>query len=134
MPVKQTTRSDSALQDRVAYKVRGHWPFPTDMLRHDGSRAATEGDAAMIARLSGDYAPDRAAFRDVEINLVGPRKPNTARWESFSWAVPTDEMHAMFKAMARKQREDDQAFRALLARLTPSERDLVLERIRVGAA
>lgn len=130
MATNSIAHSDSATQERFQYTVRGHWPFPADMLRHDGSRAATDADAALIARLSGDYAPDRAAFRDVEINLVGPHKPNTARWESFSWEVPSDEMHTMLKAMARKQQEDDRAFAALLEKLTPDERGLVLERIR----
>lgn len=65
------------------YVVRGHWPFPLDMLRHDGSRPASDADRTMVERLSGEYAPDRDAFVDVEIKLVGPSRPNSARWESW---------------------------------------------------
>lgn len=115
-----------------SYIAKGHWPFPVDMLRHDGSRAATEVDQAMIDRLSGDHAPDRAAFCDVEIKLVGPFKPNTGRWESFGWEIPSDEMYAAIKALREKARRDDALFADVLAKLTEDERRVVLARIHTA--
>lgn len=32
----------------VEYVLKGHWPFPEDMLRHDGSRPASEADRALV--------------------------------------------------------------------------------------
>ncbi len=111
------------------YTVRGHWPFPIDMLRHDGSHAATEADQAMIDRLSSDHAPDRAAFEDVEINLVGPFKQNTARWESFSWSVPSDDEAALYKAADRRRKEEQAIFDGALAKLSQEERDVITSRL-----
>lgn len=98
MPVTQT------------YTVRGIWPFPLDMLRHDDASPLSVEDREMIERLSGDHAPDRAAFKKVEITLVGPR-PHTARWESFGWSVPGDLEYAAIK----RANAADQRRRALLA-------------------
>jgi len=116
----------------TTYVVRGHWPFPTDMLRKDQSRAATDGDQAIIDRLSGQFAPDRDAFEKVEIRLIGPNKPNTARWESFKWEVPGDTERAAWKAHQQRQRAEDDLFRSALAKLTPAEREAVLERTGAG--
>lgn len=116
------------------YTVKGHWPFPLDMLRHDQSAAASTDDQAMIDRLSADHAPDRAAFKDVEINLVGSWKPNTARWESFGWAVPTDTDHAFYKAAAKREREERGLFEGALTKLTSEEREVVLARILGGGS
>lgn len=112
----------------VTYVVKGHWPFPVDMLRHDQSTPATPADAEMVTLLSGDHAPDRAAFKDVEITLTGPSRPNTARWESFRWEVPSDELHAYYKAEARRRIHEDALFRGALAKLTDDERAVVLAR------
>jgi hypothetical protein len=94
------------------------------MLRHDESMAASPRDLAMIERLSGEHAPDRAAFKRVEINLVMDgdwfkgRRPNTKRWESFGWSV-VDDPWAEIDAEHRKQ----EALRQQgLAKLTPEER------------
>lgn len=106
-----------------AYTVRGHWPFPKDMLRHDGSRAATPEDQAVIDRQSLEYAPDRDVFVDVEINLVGPNKPNTARWESFGWAVPADVEHVMAKRWQTEERERRALRDQALAKLSFRERE-----------
>lgn len=105
------------------YEVKGYWPFPLDMLRHDGSRAATPKDQAMIDRLSGDHAPDRAAFKDVSITLTGPNKPNTARWESFGWQVPGDEDYRLVKEMRKRDSERAALRQQALAKLTPEERE-----------
>lgn len=107
------------------YTVKGFWPFPLDMLRHDGSRAASDADHAMIDRLSGDHAPDRAAFADVEINLIAAWKPNTARWESFGWSVPGDTDHAMMKVWQREARERDGLIASALSKLTAGERQAI---------
>lgn len=106
-----------------AYTVRGHWPFPTDMLRHDGSRAATPEDQAVIDRQSLEYAPDRDVFVDVEINLVGPNKPNTARWESFGWAVPADQEHQYYKRAAEAERKRRTLVASAMAKLTDEEKE-----------
>ena len=107
----------------ITYTVRGYWPFPTDMLRHDGSRAATETDQALIDRLSGDSAPDRAAFQNVDINLVGPWKPNAARWESFGWAIPADVEHQYYKRSAEKEKRRKALAASGLAKLTAEEKE-----------
>lgn len=115
---------------QIHYTVKGHWPFPADMLRHDQSRAATAEDQSMIDRLSGDHAPDRSVFVDVEINLVGPNKPNTARWESFGWAVPSDTEHAFYRDMKRRQAEEQRMFDAAMAKLSDDERQVMQGRMR----
>jgi hypothetical protein len=76
----------------IAYTVEGRWPFPTDMLRHDQSRAATPADEEKIAALSGDFSPDGEdglpKFRiDLVIDEPGRFRPNVERWESFAWDV-----------------------------------------------
>ena len=86
------------------YIVEGCWPFPLDMLRHDGSRAASENDQRIIDEYSQEYSPDTDSLRHpVRISLTGPWAPNTARWESFGWTVPSDTQHAMFKQMWAKK-------------------------------
>ena len=112
------------------YTVNGHWPFPTDMLRYDQSRAASNEDAELINRLSGEFAPDREAFKNVEITLVGPSKPATERWESFGWSVPSDQDHAYFKKIAQQRQEQERLFQGALAKLTPAEREVVMIRTR----
>jgi hypothetical protein len=109
----------------LEYTVRGVWPFPLDMLRHDDSAPASEDDRLVIQRLSGDYAPDAGAFKPVDIKLamVGswssfPR-PNTKRWKSFGWTV-VDDPYAPFEQAERKQSE---LRRSALAKLTPEERE-----------
>lgn len=106
-----------------AYTVRGIWPFPLDMLRHDGSRPAAPEDQEKIARYSADYAPDGDVFDPVEINLIGPHRPNTARWESFTWSVPTDAEHALTKRWREEERERRLLRDQALAKLTIRERE-----------
>lgn len=117
------------MQTEQSYTVKGCWPFPLDMLRHDGSRAATGEDQEIINRLTSDFAPDRLVFKEVEINLVGPRKPNTARWESFSWAVPSDTDHIFFKEAAKRDREEKALFEVALSKLSDEERAVVMARV-----
>lgn len=104
-----------------SYVVRGFWPFPLDMLRHDSSAAATAEDQCMIDRLSGDHAPDRAAFYPVDIKLTGPFRPNTARWESFGWAVPGDLEHQWIQDDRQRRRQDREILDRALSKLTPDE-------------
>lgn len=118
--------------DPLAYTVRGHWPFPLDMLRHDVSRAASDADQALIDALSGETAPDRDAFQDVEINLVGSWRPNTARWESFGWSVPTDTLYAAERQMRQAQAREDQLVADALEKLTVAERLAVQKRMRAA--
>lgn len=120
-------QTPTAILKEIAYTVKGSWPFPTDMLRHDCARAATDADQAIISRLSREHAPDRAAFRDVQINLIAAEgwKPNTARWESFGWSVPSDEMHAMFKRWATANADLKKLAAEVLAKLTAAERDAI---------
>jgi hypothetical protein len=115
----------------TTYMVRGIWPFPADMLKKDGSRAATPADQAIIDSLMQEYAPDRSAFEPVEITLIGPNKPNTARWESFKWEVPGDEMHSLIKADRARQTAEKAMLAGALAKLDADERTLV-ERL-IGA-
>ena len=109
------------------YAVKGSWPFPADMLRHDGSVAASPEDQAKIDRLSAEFAPDRDAIRLAQtVNLVmtdaGRRRPNTARWRSFGWDVPGDaEYHTAAEQTAERRRME--ALRdSALAKLTAEER------------
>lgn len=74
------------------YIVRGSWPFPLDMLRHDDSKAATAEDQSTIDRLSGDHVNNREDFQPVAIKLIREAahkwsSPNIKRWESFGWSV-----------------------------------------------
>lgn len=105
------------------YTVTGKWPFPLDMLRRDGSTAATPADQGKIDSYSREHAPDRGFMHEaVSIDLMGPNKPCTDRWESFGWSVPTDLEHAMFKDMRRRQAEDDLIRSGALAKLSTDER------------
>lgn len=111
---------------RLTYTVAGCWPFPVDMLRHDGSFPASAKDRALIKRLSGLHAPDRAAFDTVHINLVMPdgdwfkgRRPNTARWESFTWTVVDDP----WKEWEAEARAKENLRQQALRKLTKEERD-----------
>lgn len=118
---------NSAAKKRLTYTVVGIWPFPTDMLRHDEAVAASAADRAMIKHLSGEHAPDRAAFKKVEIKLVMDgdwfkgRRPNTKRWESFGWTV-VDDPWAEFDAARRKEEALRQQ---ALRKLTPEEREVL---------
>lgn len=78
------------------YTVKGRWPFPLDMLRHDGSRPVDADAHALIVLMSGDVSPEWG-LEEREITLTGPHKPNTARWESFGWTIPADREWAMIK-------------------------------------
>jgi hypothetical protein len=110
----------------ISYIVEGHWPFPVDMLRHDGSRAATQTDQDRIDALSTESAADKSAFNvDVQINLVGPSKPNVERWKSFSWKVPFDEVEMERKRERESRRLSQRLIVQALAKLTDEERDAV---------
>jgi len=79
----------------VAYRVRGFWPFPVDMLRYDEARAATPADQELIDKLSVE-TPDKLTLTRTahEINLICPRtvlNPSEARWRSFCWRVVAQE-------------------------------------------
>lgn len=113
-----------------SYIVRGHWPFPLDMLRHDESRPASADDQAAIDSLSAEHATDRDAFKDIEIRLVGPCKPNTARWESFGWAVPGDEEYAYYKGLKHREAEEKALLESAMGKLTAQERAVVESRMR----
>jgi len=110
------------------YVVRGHWPFPADMLRYDGSRAASADDQAKIDRLSSEFAHNRDAFKEVDIELIGRSKPNTARWESFGWSVPSDVEHVLFKRLAQQRCDDERLFQSALAKLSDAERRVVMSK------
>lgn len=76
----------------TSYTVEGQWPFPTDMLRHDQARAASDEDKRKIEYLSGVHMPEGYDLsQKIRIDLViedgGPFRPNTQRWESFDWDV-----------------------------------------------
>ena len=61
----------------------------------------------------------------MEIRLVGPNKPNTARWESFGWAIPADWEHAYYKRSAQDERIRKDPRASALGKLTPEERAVV---------
>jgi len=114
----------------VRYTVKGNWPFPLDMLRYDGSAAATPEDQAVIDRLCEPSAPDRAAIADkVEVNLViddgDRRRPSTstARWESFGWMIPGDLEHQMVEDERKKRLRMEALRDSAMAKLTDEERE-----------
>lgn len=109
----------------ISYVVEGHWPFPLDMLRHDGSRAATPADQDAIDVLSATHALDKGVFKDVQINLVGPSKPNVERWMSFSWKVPFDEFEMARSKERERRRVSQRLIVQALAKLTDEEREAV---------
>ena len=118
------------------YTVRGHWPFPTDMLRRDLSIAASPEDQALIDRLSTVHAVYSDAFEDVEINLVGASKPNWERWESFCWAVVNNpevdllkaERDAL-KARRMKDAEEQAIIDSALTKLSGRELEVMKSRL-----
>ena len=61
----------------VEFIVEGDGVFPIDMLRYDVCLPASEAD-------SNEMNLDRKLRA---VTLRGPRKPTTARWESFGWKV-----------------------------------------------
>lgn len=71
------------------YAVIGKWPFPTDMLRRDYARPATDEDAARIDSLTQESSPDPVGghLRRHIVNLVSAVFPNIERWKSFGWNV-----------------------------------------------
>lgn len=123
------------------YTVKGHWPFPLDMLRKDRSQAATPEDQAKIDLLTRslndlaadgyDHAARRSLRRDkIEVNLVIPQAtpfetPVVGRWESFSWEVvgPSEivETYQGQRLVEQKRRLAEQG----LAKLTQEERDAI---------
>ncbi|NTF18160.1 hypothetical protein G6L37_07055 [Agrobacterium rubi] len=111
------------------YTVRGSWPFPLDMLRRDGSKAATPEDEAIIERLTKDHAEDRDAIRNaVTVNLVIPNanrhmRPLTARWQSWGWDVPDDEEHRAIMAERAKRDRMRKLYASAMAKLTQEERE-----------
>lgn len=113
-----------------AYTVTGRWPFPTDMLRYDGARPATAADRRKIRRLTvGHPSARRSRTPVVSIDLVipgaGPRRPRTARWESFGWQVPTDVARAAEKAASAREARLATLAEGALAKLTPEEAEAV---------
>lgn len=111
------------MSKEFAFTVRGKWPFPLEMLQHDGAKAATPEDQVKIDKFSGEHAPDRDVFRDVEINLVGPRKPSTARWDSFIWSVPTDTEYKSFREAGKRSRERKILRDRVITKLSSDELD-----------
>nr|WP_250807555.1 hypothetical protein [Neorhizobium tomejilense] len=107
------------------YTVSGHWPFPLDMLRRDGSMPATPEDDAKIRALTKDHCDDRGTMLERHsIDLVfvnpGPRsRPLEERWESFTWRVEGGELEVR-KAERRMALRD-----SAMAKLTAEEREAV---------
>lgn len=66
------------------YRVTGHWPFPTDMLRRDRAKGANADAKSLIELFSRDINPQRG---QVAILILGEEKPTIARWKSFGWNV-----------------------------------------------
>lgn len=100
--------------------VTGRWPFPTDMLRHDRARPATQKDHDLIERLSG--AASDPAFRKVRIDLVVEDRPTDARWRSFGWTIVGDPEIEQERAIARETEAQEALRRSALRKLTPAER------------
>ena len=108
------------------YTVEGRWPFPPEMLEVDRSEPATPEDAEKIRLLTQDCVPDLATLREVfSINLVmknaGRFRPRTAKWESFDWKVPGDQMHALMKAGRAQESVRSAALTSGLAKLSDEE-------------
>lgn len=70
--------------------VRGRWPFPLDMLRYCAATPATNADAKLLQRLSGEFAEDEKMLHEqhtVRLKACGPRYIAEQRWKSFGWEV-----------------------------------------------
>lgn len=123
------------------YTVNGHWPFPSDMLRHDNATPATPEDAKKFYRLSGNTTDDGYGLCEkINVSLImeaGPATsgrpcgrfyPNEARWQSFGWTVV--EAGADFDAdrdLTRRVADGNKRINDLcqsgLAKLTNDERE-----------
>lgn len=119
----------------IIYTVTGSWPFPLDMLRYDQSRAATDEDQAKIDALSGEYAPSLETIRvpvSISLIMVGHSKharPTTARWESFTWHVPTDRDFYADRLQQKQRKQRDVLVKTALSKLSPAEREAVEQRM-----
>ncbi|AFO71550.1 hypothetical protein phiCbK_036 [Caulobacter phage phiCbK] len=108
-----------------AYIVSGTWPFPSDMLRYDDARPATEGDANLIKALESED-PSLSDLRNrVQIKLIRPANglPAVKRWESFLWKVVGGDEEVAADVAWRDALDNRDALRKSgLAKLTPAER------------
>lgn len=111
------------------YTVEGLWPFPLDMLRHDGSYPATADDQEKIERLSRACTIDGfglSAKVRIQLRKGWSGLPNDERWQSFGWKVvehPAMPRIELDRRMRDKVRREDELRKSGLAKLTPEERE-----------
>ena len=68
-----------------AFKVRGAWPFPFDMLRYDHCYPATSFDANIIENMQ--FETTSMGVVQIELRTRSEFGPTPARWKSFTWEV-----------------------------------------------
>jgi hypothetical protein len=112
------------------FTVSGKWPFPVDMLRHDGAAPATAEDAAKIEALSRDHCDDPGFMHErhsvvlVITDLNARSRPCEERWDSFGWHVENGDLAARRRdAVLSRERQTLRA--SAMAKLTPEERDAI---------
>ncbi len=74
----------------VEFTVRGKFPFPLDMLRHDVCWPKSSDDVVRIDESLRQYeipSSDRAGPWDITLQSKGTGVPTTGRWKSFGWEV-----------------------------------------------
>lgn len=75
------------------FTVRGMWPFPAEMLAHDGAVPATKADADAIAwmmsELDDDDDPCGSEPQVIALLLKNApdRSPDTGAWAAAGWDV-----------------------------------------------
>ena len=60
------------------FTVRGHGPFPVDMLRYDSCHPVYPADATALIQTES---------RTVTLSTYAAHAPTRGRWESFGWTV-----------------------------------------------
>jgi len=107
---------------KYRYVVRGRWPFPMDMLRHDMAMGETKEDQDKIDLYSSENVEDANVFHPTEIKIIGWCKPTGARWESFGWEIPFDADWQRTKLWKAEEKNKTDLRRSGLSKLTPEER------------
>lgn len=117
------------MPDTHTYTVRGHWPFPLEMLTRDQSEGAPPHDQSLISKLTSQHAENDEYFVDVDITLTGPNPPLWQRWASFQWEVIDDPQIDAIRSIEAASTKERHIFASAMAKLTDEEQLVVRKRL-----